>query len=600
MKKVKSYTSGMYWKIICIYVTVLLIVGGYACQVSYMNRQNEMLNDLDDVMIEMHQEYKYYTRDFWRLYMPIFQEEDNIKDILKVFFTKSREEKFNPLEKMELLEVLPEITKLDNRIKWLGLYSGRDGHNYLYWVDSGGLVEMPLDFPFIEDMEQKGAMMEVYGSKKVQFGDMSILCFALCGGTGFEMNGGKILVGYATGEIDVKYKKSDVLRDVRYYVVNEWGIVYDSTDRYVYPEEIELLEEGLFEGRVRNKSHQWMYVRKLDNTGNSHEVYCIVPWKDLFWGSCKNSWQIFLMLVIFLACSLILYLWNRKHILRKISKIEFGLEKIGESELDYRIPVSEKQRDEFDNISMSINEVTTRLQENINKTYELKLKQKEAVLSELQAKFDPHFLYNTLEVIRGKVYENGDIETSDVIIKLVQIFRSFIGSDRFVTIREEVDFCNMYLSLLKYRYEERITIVYDIESEIFQYGIIRNLLQPVLENFFVHGFDAESKHNTLKIRGKIFDEEYIEFYVQDDGLGISEERLAELKETLDDAVTNVQSGYGLKNVQRRIKLFYGQDCGIEIYNNQLGGVTVEVKIRKLSYEEHRIRLYDSTELLMDS
>lgn len=594
MKKVKVYTNRMYLKIICMYVVVTLFVGGYACRVSYINCQNEMLNDLDDIMSDMNLEYEYYTRDFWRLYMPVFQKEDSVKMVLGRFFKKENGESLSPLEKKDLVDALTEITSIDSRIKWLGLYSGDKGLNYFYWKNDNGLIEMSQEFPFIEDMEKKGTMMEIYGSKTVQYGQENLLSFALCGGTGFEMNGGKIIVGYATNEIGAKYAKVEALEDIRYYVVNEWGVVYDSTQKYEYPDEISLLKDDVHSDVVKDQNGTWMYVRMLDKTDGSHRVFCVVPWKDLFVKSNADTWQIFVIMLVFLVSSLMLYLWTRRNIIRKIDKIEVGLKKIGDNELDYRIPVNDKQLDEFENISQSINDVTVRLQENINKTYELKLKQKEAVLSELQAKFDPHFLYNTLEVIRSKVYENGDIETSDVIIKLAQIFRNFIGSERFITIREEMDFCNMYLSLLKYRYDERITIIYDIESEILQYGIIRNLLQPVLENFFVHGFDAERGHNTLKIRGKIYDEDYIWFYIQDDGLGIAEEKMTEIKASLDEAVSSAQSSYGLKNVHRRIRLFYGADCGLSIENNTLGGVTVEVKIRKLTYEEHDIRLYDTT------
>jgi len=594
VKKVKVYTNRMYLKIICMYVVVTLFVGGYACRVSYINCQNEMLNDLDDIMSDMNLEYEYYTRDFWRLYMPVFQKEDSVKMVLGRFFKKENGESLSPLEKKDLVDALTEITSIDSRIKWLGLYSGDKGLNYFYWKNDNGLIEMSQEFPFIEDMEKKGTMMEVYGSKTVQYGQENLLSFALCGGTGFEMNGGKIIVGYATNEIGAKYAKVEALEDIRYYVVNEWGVVYDSTQKYEYPDEISLLKDDVYSDVVKDQNGTRMYIRMLDKTDGSHRVFCVVPWKDLFVKSNADTWQIFVIMLVFLVSSLMLYLWTRRNIIRKIDKIEVGLKKIGDNELDYRIPVNDKQLDEFENISQSINDVTVRLQENINKAYELKLKQKEAVLSELQAKFDPHFLYNTLEVIRGKVYENGDIETSDVIIKLAQIFRSFIGSERFITIREEMDFCNMYLSLLKYRYDERITIIYDIESEILQYGIIRNLLQPVLENFFVHGFDEESQHNTLKIRGKIYDEDYIWFYIQDDGLGIAEEKMTEIRSSLDEAVSSAQSSYGLKNVHRRIRLFYGADCGLSIENNTLGGVTVEVKIRKLTYEEHDIRLYDTT------
>lgn len=593
MKKIKVYTNRLYLKIICLYVMVLLFVGGYACRLSYTNCQNEILNDLDDIMTEMNQEYEFYTQDFWRLYMPIFQNKDSTKAIYD-FFRKENGAVLSPLEKKELLNMMQEIAYIDGRIKWIGLYSGGNGLNYLYFEGESALVEMPPDFPFIEDMENKGITMEIYGSKTVTHGEDSLLTFALCGGTEYEMNGGKIIVGYATNEMGVKYAKVEALREVRYYVVNEWGVVYDSTGEYEYPYEIGLLKEEVSSGVVKDRDGNFVYVRKLGKTGGSYQIFCVVPWKDLFAKNNVETWQILATILVFLICSLLLYLWTCKNIIHKIDKIEVGLKKIGDNELDYRIPIDDKQMDEFENISKSINKVAVRLKDNINKTYELKLKQKEAVLSELQTKFDPHFLYNTLEVIRGRVYENGDIETSDVIIKLAQIFRSFIGSEMFVTIREEIDFCNMYLSLLKYRYEDKITIVYDIESDILQYGIMRNLLQPVLENFFVHGFDSASEHNTLKIRGKIYDEKYIWFYIQDDGLGISEERLAELKVGLDDAVGSTQSSYGLKNVHRRIKLFYGQDCGVKIENNASGGVTVEVKISKLTYKEHEIRMYETS------
>lgn len=592
MKKVKIYTDRMYRRIISLYIVVLLLIGGYACRVSYINSQNEMLNDLDNTMVEMNQKYENYTTDFSRLYVPIFRNKDS-KKVLYDFFNKGSKESLRPLEKKQLLEMLQEIIYIDNRIKWLGLYSGDEGLNYLYFEGENTLTEMPSDFSFREDMDKKGITVEVYGSKMVTHGGNRMLTFALCGGVEYEMNGGKIIVGYATSEIGVRYSKVDELKDVRYYIVSEWGVVYDSVGEYEYPHELDQLKEGAYSGVVKDRDGNFVYVRKLDKTGNSYQVFCMVPWNDLFVQSSAGTWQILVIILIFQASSMILYMWMRRNILLKIDKIEVGLTKIGDNELDYRIPVKDKQMDEFESISQSINEVAGRLQDNINKTYELKLKEKEAVLSELQAKFEPHFLYNTLEVIRGKVYEKGDIETSDVITKLAQIFRSFIGSERFVIIHEEMDFCNMYLSLLKYRYDDRITIIYDIESDILEYGIIRNLLQPLLENYFVHGFNADSERNTLKIRGKIYDEEYIWFYIQDDGLGMSEERLAELKSGLDDAAGSAQGSYGLKNVHRRIKLFYGPDCGVKIDNNEAGGVTVEVKISKLTCEEHEKRMYES-------
>ena len=142
---------------------------------------------------------------------------------------------------------------------------------------------------------------------------------------------------------------------------------------------------------------------------------------------------------------------------------------------------------------------------------------------------------------------------------------------------------------MEYRYDDRIDVVYDVESEVMQYGIIRNLLQPLLENFFVHGIDDGKYNYTLRIRGKVYDENYIWFYLQNDGLTIPEERLEQLLNSLKQPGDSTKS-YGLRNVQRRAQLFYGPECGIMLRNNPEGGVTVELKIRKLTCEEHMQKL----------
>ncbi len=592
----RIYTNRMFWRVIVIYMLLVICISCFASYATFKNSQGQLNNRLDMVMSNMNHIYSDYTEDFWRFYMPIVSNEDGAMDVLKRFLAKESGTELTPFEKTELTAVLNKILLQDDEIEWVGLYSGKEALNYIYFSDASSVEPMPADFGFIEDMEKKGTMMEVFGSRYVEHKGQKKLCFALCGGTIFSMQGGKLIVGYAVNEIDAACINADEIEEVSYYITNDLGVIYDSTGNYRYPEAINRLEKTENSKVVRGEAGEMVFIRKLEDVKGSHQIFCVAPWRNIFLKHTENIWKLVGIVMICFAGTLVLYVWMRRGILHKIEKIDKGLKRIGDNDLDYRIPVWDGVRkDEFEIISDSINQVAARLQENINKTYELKLRQKEAMLNELQAKFDPHFLYNVLEVIRGKVYENGDIETSDVIIKLSQIFRSFVGTELFFTIQEEINACSTYISLLKYRYEDHVKVVYDMDGEIMQYGIVRSLLQPVLENFFVHGFNPENIENRLEIRGKIYDDKYIVFWVRDNGLGISEERLRKVQESLNRATKESGEGsYGLKNVHRRIQLFYGPDCGIRVERNNYGGVTVEVKICRMSLEEHKARLYEPT------
>jgi len=580
----KGYANALIRKITWVYGIFLVFFGLLASYMAYDKESAALDLELTQAMNELSFAYENSTEDFWRFYVPIVEANSKTYDAFKDYFQSDTWRDLTQTQKVELTEALRELMSYNHGVSWIGLYTGKRDTNYMQFSD-GNLMVMPEDFPFVEDMENKAAFMEVYGSKELPYKGQMDRTFALCGNASIKTEEGMILFGYVTDTAYSAFENTTGLEDVRFYVVNDHGIVFDSSG--VYDETVMALansdEETVRIDGVRSRIH------RLDSTGSSYRVFCTIPQLQEQLASHTYSPYILAVVVLFWLCSLVVYRWTGRSILRKIRAIQVGLHTIGDSNLEYRIPVSETPKDEFEDIGRSINEMTAQLQENINKTYELRLRQREAELSELQAKFDPHFLYNTLEVIRGKVYENGDIETSEVITKMAQLFRTLLSADSFVSIRDEIDYCNSYLSLMEYRYEDQIDVIYDVESEVMQYGIIRNLLQPLLENFFVHGIDESKYKHTLRIRGKVYDEDYIWFYLQNDGLTIPEEKLERLLESLKQPGESTGS-YGLRNVQRRTKLFYGPDCGLALRNNPEGGVTVELKIRKLTCEEHMQRL----------
>lgn len=248
---------------------------------------------------------------------------------------------------------------------------------------------------------------------------------------------------------------------------------------------------------------------------------------------------------------------------KEVAVINDGLHQIGQNDLDHQLPVNFHQNG-LPEIAQSINQMTIHLRENINRAYYYELKQREAELSELQSKFNPHFLYNTLEMLRSRCQLNGDDATADLITQLSAIFRGFIGSQTFIPMSEELAFSKRYLALFGARYEDRVQIRYDFDKEILKYGIIRNLFQPLIENYFVHGFDTSNEENYILLKGKSLDDK------------------------LHEPIQISTESYGLKNLHQRLRLFYGGDCGLTIYPNPTAakGISIQMTALKMTCEEY--------------
>ncbi|MFR6274288.1 MAG: sensor histidine kinase [Blautia sp.] len=257
---------------------------------------------------------------------------------------------------------------------------------------------------------------------------------------------------------------------------------------------------------------------------------------------------------------------------------------MGENHLECRIE-GEFHQVGFSEIAASINAMAASLKENIDRAYYYELKQKEAELQELQAKFNPHFLYNSLELFCARCYQNGDEDTAELIAQTSAIFRGFIGSATFIPIREELAFSKRYLKLFSARYGDAVHIQYDFDSEVLEYGIVRNVFQPLVENYFVHGIDPSREDNHLCFHGYIQDEDLICITVEDNGLGMQKEKLEELNQRLQEPIQTETESYGLKNLHQRLRLFYGPPCGLELLPNEEGGIVIRILIRRMTCAE---------------
>lgn len=219
----------------------------------------------------------------------------------------------------------------------------------------------------------------------------------------------------------------------------------------------------------------------------------------------------------------------------------------------------------------------------INKVYDIRLKQKEAELNSLQNQINPHFLYNTLESIRGAALYNGIHEIAAMSKALSLLFRYSISDKPLVTIREELQHLENYMSIQNFRYENRFELVYNIPPEFYSYHILKLTLQPLIENSIKHGLEMKLGKGTIKIEILNLDKN-IRIQISDNGIGMHSKKIEELNKSLSvneinkEGLENADSssaGIGVRNVNSRIKLYFGEQYGLN-FKEAYTGTIVEL------------------------
>lgn len=215
----------------------------------------------------------------------------------------------------------------------------------------------------------------------------------------------------------------------------------------------------------------------------------------------------------------------------------------------------------------------------------------QAKLSSLQAQINPHFLYNTLETIRGKAMARDEEEIASMIETLARLFRYNIGvTDEFSTLAEELDSVKLFVKIQNYRFDDKFILKINTEdlSDAEEHHVLPFLcIQPLVENAIRHGLEKKIGKGTIEIKCFTTQSKLI-IDVIDDGIGIDEARVIELNRRLQeftqiperDQIRSRGAGIALLNVQQRIKLFFGQEYGISIISAPEIGTKIEMSLPK--------------------
>jgi two-component system sensor histidine kinase YesM len=256
-----------------------------------------------------------------------------------------------------------------------------------------------------------------------------------------------------------------------------------------------------------------------------------------------------------------------KRLEREMKKLEKG---------DFNISVEEKGEDEVRQLSRAFNMMVAKIKMLMDQIITEQEEKRKSELKALQAQINPHFLYNTLDSIIW-MNENQNYEGVTVMVAaLAKLFRiSLSRGHEIICIADEVEHARNYLTIQKIRYKDKFDYTIEMEPGLESERTLKLILQPIIENAIYHGISPLNEKGIIKISVKS-EGKNILFQVSDNGYGIEPEILKELLN--QESKSYHSGGVGLKNVNERIKLFHGEEYGIEIISEIDVGTTVNIRI----------------------
>ncbi len=292
-------------------------------------------------------------------------------------------------------------------------------------------------------------------------------------------------------------------------------------------------------------------------------------------------WQILSIILIFSAVGFsVVAAWSlSKSIYTPIKKLHDVTTTITKNDL--QALMTNDNVDEITELGMSFNIMIGKIKELLDSKIKEQENLKKAELRALQAQINPHFLYNTLDTIIWMA----ESKKTDQVIKIVSALSNFFrislskGMD-WITIGEEVERIRSYLTIQKMRYRDILDFKIEVQENVAENTILKLLLQPLVENALYHGIKNKRQKGTISVRARRKDDNEILLEVEDNGIGFTPEKLTQLRTELEEDSDDIklESGFGLGNVNKRIRLYYGKAYGISIQSEYTTGTCVSLVI----------------------
>jgi two-component system sensor histidine kinase YesM len=307
---------------------------------------------------------------------------------------------------------------------------------------------------------------------------------------------------------------------------------------------------------------------KIDSTG--WNIFYVNP-VELYQENLKRLQLVtFLLVVICLSLFVLLSWWMALRFSKRIRVLSQSMKLLQTG--DFSVQVAVGGNDEIDELCSGFNRMVRDLKKLLDEIHIAKEREKESELKALQAQINPHFLYNTLTSISYLGAQHGADDVARMSNSLAKFYRLSLSKGRnVICIRDEIENIKAYLDIQSARFKNRIHVVYEIDDAVLESCSLKMLLQPFVENAIQHGMWISKKSITIRILIKE-NNGLVIWKIIDDGVGMTRKRL----ESAIGEESQMERGYGIINVDRRIKVCFGEQYGVNVFSRPGIGTTVTI------------------------
>jgi two-component system sensor histidine kinase YesM len=367
--------------------------------------------------------------------------------------------------------------------------------------------------------------------------------------------------------------------------------IVDNNGNIVYHPQQQLIDSKLRTERIADVIQASSGSSFVANDGEGKRIYSVQDtnfgWKiagvaytdDLIASKDDLRNSILLYSLCGLAISLLLSVWISHRLSKPIKDLQSDMKQVEKGNFDIQTKIG--QMNEIGQLGRSFNLMVSRTKFLMEETIHNQENKRKSELLLLQSQINPHFLYNTLDSIVWMAEQKQHEEVVLMTSALAKLFRASITKDQeLVPIRVEIEHITNYLLIQKMRYNDELEYEIDIDESILSYKTLKILLQPFIENAIYHGIRSKYgiEDGFIQIRGKQIEDKIV-FEVEDNGFGMTPEQVDRILIPQDGEPRN--EGIGIRNVNERIKLFFGHEYGIQIRSEIEVGTCVTIMIPKL-------------------
>ncbi len=395
------------------------------------------------------------------------------------------------------------------------------------------------------------------------------------------------------GYINIIMKESyfgDIIKDISgtyasgAYVIDKDHIVISSNRKEILGEIFPVPSESIPEqGRSIEKingSNSYLYAS--GPMSNGWRLIVTVPLNEVE----KDMVTFLIMVIAIVLGAAILAAWAMVGLVTRsiepLERLKESMNRVGQGDFSSRVPIVAD--DEIGQLGKTYNHMAANIENLIEKAYKMEISQKEAEIEFLKMQINPHFLYNTLDTISwmARMQHNQDI--AEVAMALGDLLRSNLKQESMITIGEELKSVRNYVFIQEYRFGDKISVGYEIDRRVRNYLIPNFILQPLVENSIIHGLEPKLGKGTLLVQIFIHQEE-LYFRIVDDGIGMNQEQIKGIYLACEQE--NSKRCIGLKNVYRRLKIYYGEEGTLRIASEVGEGsrICFSIPIDKLKQEK---------------